>query len=806
MIIKKYSCKRFAGIKDQDINFEDHLNVILGPNEAGKSTLVEGLYSVLFKSSKLGYKKVEDIEFRDRFMPIQAGDSIDGEVIISDHTGDYRVTREWGTAPFSRMILPDSQTIKNEESIADYLKDVLVFGEGTYSSIVFSKQLYIKSAIEKIIQNKEAKGEVSSLLRKVVMELDGVSLDDLNQRINDEISRLLKHWDLEKNYPENNKGISNPYKVGNGEIIESFYTKENQRLAMKESLQAEALIEKIYKDTQKTEATLKDLADRKASMEIIEGDVVKRAMLEPQIKQISSELKEYSLINQEWPQCDMRLDQLAKEIAAIDTTIAKLEAERILANQVSAKNNLEEKMTKINDLNKNITETKRQIAESIDITKEDIESLDKNYHGMLTSEAKMKAGVMIGKLNRLPDGTTFLITKDLEEPVEISAGESFQANGYIKLESKDLIEIELKSGDLDFSELRNQYMEFKANLEALLTSLKAASVEEAKLNKERLDTQKRIMEAYIVKVDEQLNGETLDSLVQKIAGYGDLSQVRSLAEIDAEIKKINRSNIDVLSEQKSLSGKVQIWCEKYGNVDGLLDKIIEIRMSLKECEAQLKPLAPLPSEYDSADSFRQELSEIRKSYESTNTLLNTLRNNYLDAERKLPELTYEELSQSSEEEEALFQKRINRARKLLMIKAAFDETRRQMDTSSFTPVIQSFSQNLALLTNGSYQVTDIDNDFALRLEKDKQVDIPVNLLSAGTYDSVALALRLALLDNILGESKGFLILDDCLVDLDPDRKEKAAELIKNFANRHQVIFTTCSPETAGMLGGNLIKM
>ena len=80
-------------------------------------------------------------------MPIQAGDSIDGEVIISDHTGDYMVSSEWGSMPFSRMILPDSQVIKNEESITQFLKDVLVFGEGTYSSIVFSKQLYIKSAI-----------------------------------------------------------------------------------------------------------------------------------------------------------------------------------------------------------------------------------------------------------------------------------------------------------------------------------------------------------------------------------------------------------------------------------------------------------------------------------------------------------------------------------------------------------------------------------------------------------------------------------------------------------------------------------
>ena len=52
MIIKKYTCKRFAGIKDIDMEFENGLNVILGSNEAGKSTVVEGIHSVLFKSSK----------------------------------------------------------------------------------------------------------------------------------------------------------------------------------------------------------------------------------------------------------------------------------------------------------------------------------------------------------------------------------------------------------------------------------------------------------------------------------------------------------------------------------------------------------------------------------------------------------------------------------------------------------------------------------------------------------------------------------------------------------------------------------
>src|SRR5665648_496371 len=104
MIIKSYKCNRFAGIKDKSITFKDNLNVILGPNEAGKSTVVEGIYSVLFKSSKLGNRSTEDKEFKSRFMPIQSGDTIDGEVVISGGSGDYALSREWEKTHFRSLL------------------------------------------------------------------------------------------------------------------------------------------------------------------------------------------------------------------------------------------------------------------------------------------------------------------------------------------------------------------------------------------------------------------------------------------------------------------------------------------------------------------------------------------------------------------------------------------------------------------------------------------------------------------------------------------------------------------------------
>ena len=115
-------------------------------------------------------------------MPYPVGDSIDGEIEI-EHDGEtYTLSKEWGTEASSKLTMPNKVVIKNDLSIKDTLKDVYIYGEGTYSSVFFLKQYYLKEAINRIVENKEATGEISSLLRSTIMELDGVPLEDLEQK------------------------------------------------------------------------------------------------------------------------------------------------------------------------------------------------------------------------------------------------------------------------------------------------------------------------------------------------------------------------------------------------------------------------------------------------------------------------------------------------------------------------------------------------------------------------------------------------------------------------------------------------
>jgi len=79
-------------------------------------------------------------------------------------------------------------------------------------------------------------------------------------------------------------------------------------------------------------------------------------------------------------------------------------------------------------------------------------------------------------------------------------------------------------------------------------------------------------------------------------------------------------------------------------------------------------------------------------------------------------------------------------------------------------------------------------------------------LSAGTRDTLALALRLAMASYFLGKSDGFMLLDDPLVDMDPDRQKAAVKALQSFASSCQLVVFTCHPAAAELLGGNLVRL
>ncbi len=80
------------------------------------------------------------------------------------------------------------------------------------------------------------------------------------------------------------------------------------------------------------------------------------------------------------------------------------------------------------------------------------------------------------------------------------------------------------------------------------------------------------------------------------------------------------------------------------------------------------------------------------------------------------------------------------------------------------------------------------------------------LLSRGTQEQLYLALRLAYIRNHAAHARALpVIMDDVLVNFDPERAERTAEALLSLSQsgkRHQILFFTCHPHMADMLQKN----
>lgn len=144
-------------------------------------------------------------------------------------------------------------------------------------------------------------------------------------------------------------------------------------------------------------------------------------------------------------------------------------------------------------------------------------------------------------------------------------------------------------------------------------------------------------------------------------------------------------------------------------------------------------------------------------------------------------------------------------------KAIFDLAKRSFEEKSQPAVLKEGAHYFSLLTGGRYSRIhyEIENG-ALRVVSHKGQWKGIDELSRGTKEQLFLALRFGYIKTL--ESQLPLIMDDILVNFDPERTRNAANAILDLARTRQVLFLTCHPETKNVfeeasrkLKGNDIK-
>jgi uncharacterized protein YhaN len=118
-------------------------------------------------------------------------------------------------------------------------------------------------------------------------------------------------------------------------------------------------------------------------------------------------------------------------------------------------------------------------------------------------------------------------------------------------------------------------------------------------------------------------------------------------------------------------------------------------------------------------------------------------------------------------------------------------------------VVREAERIFATITAGGYERLSVPlGSSAIEVFDASARAKDTGLLSTGTAEQLYLALRLALIGQ-LGETGAALpvLMDDVFANFDPERKAGAAEAVAELARTRQVVVFTCHPETAEVLAG-----
>ncbi len=123
----------------------------------------------------------------------------------------------------------------------------------------------------------------------------------------------------------------------------------------------------------------------------------------------------------------------------------------------------------------------------------------------------------------------------------------------------------------------------------------------------------------------------------------------------------------------------------------------------------------------------------------------------------------------------------------------WEKSRKKIMTGAANVLDEEVSKQLSDITGGRYTKARFDKQnlsFEVFSEDKEAFVNPHRELSAGLRDQLYLAARFALLKFIFPEQKPLLILDEPFGTYDPQRRQKAGEMLVKLASVYQILLLT----------------
>jgi len=810
MKLSKVFLHPFAGIQKKTFEFENGLNVLLGPNEAGKSTVFQAVMHGLLTTTSLTRTKVEDI--MGSYFPAVGGDVIRvGLELRNAENYVIRIHKTWkkGNRNGSASLkLPDGSEITDEEEVQNQIDSLLPVSPATIRTILLANQSGLHRTMQEMKQEGKVRKELGNILRRNFMETGGVSVDRFRELLDQKYEEYFKRWNRQQQYPENNRGIKNPYKVGTGKVVEAYYKKEQLRLDLEEARRFEDDLDSLNETLNNLIAQQEEKKEKFEQLNPLKEGIQERQLKEQKLESAQEKKERFLHVSKKWPVFEDKMENLEPKLEANRKKLEELQQEQQKAQNKQKAEQLKQRITKIEELALQVEEAKNELKEAQKVTQEDLKKIRELQSDIRQLQTKIEAAKLTVRIESDSDQTLRYAEADQDEQnIESKKGQALEktASGGFTLKT-DGLTIKVFSGEGDLEDTIETLQTEKEELNSYLDDLEVESGQEAEsyagLYQKKENDLAQAKKAY----KNELGDQELEDLKEELEAYGDLSEVRDNEEITEDIVNTKTTLNQLKKEAEEAESKIEEWTEKYGSSDDVILKLAETSKLLKDLKSDLDDLPSLPEGYESSGEFIKEVEGLDKDIQKLKEQVFEKKQERTQLEAEAPDTSSEELQKLHEEAEAEFNRINSRAETLAQVREKSLELIESMDSDTYKGLETSFVKWLELMVGDRFSTVDMDSDMPTAFKTQEATSLTYNLLSHGTKDTVALSWRFALCEKFLDGGNGFVILDDPMVDIDPERREKVVKAINEFSEQYQTIVMTCHPDHAEELGTNSVAL
>ena len=748
MILQKLTLCPFAGFTHREVEFKSGLNVILGENEAGKSTLVKALKASLFETTSLGKRDLE--KFAHSYFPKGIADQAKTILVFESGKITYTLEKTWGAGKSSKLTSSEGASLNEDSVVQAKLNELLVLHRGSWEEVLFADQQKMSYTVESIQKNKDNINRIPTL-EGLGGGLDGdVPAQDLLTALQTLMTDYKLLWDFSAQGPKDNKGIKSPWQRGLGIILKAYYEAEKVKAEYDSLKELEVALDHTSNLIKNNNAELKLRKTSIDAMKLQQQNVLRHQELSNQKNTLEGQLAAMKSVMNEWPTKLAAQPMLEKNIAAIKDRITKLELESKNAQRRNEGASTLDKYKQLTDILANVEEIKTRLASNGNIETADVKRVHEYREAIAQANLELKAQKLEAEIHSSSEIT--IHTAQGTSPIEdigIKAGETKQieASGRVSFEWNG-VKISVKSALKPVDEI----------------------VETIELNEKAIES---ILDNY---------------------GLLAIPSTRSLDDIQTAYRAESSALSEATVDFNSNKDQIDLWETTYTDLGNLSVGYAKSHAAFDKLIEQLNAIPPLPEGFENAADYIKQLNELVEVQEIQAESNNQLINNLTRIQTQLDNFETDALSLEVQLEslQSKFQRKLQEYKALELAERKLKEIIEQNPHNPFADFETETASIFASLTGNRYTEILREGEAPVAVKMNNN-EIPTDLLSGGTAASLGLAVRLAYAKLYLKDLDGFFVLDDPFTEMDEERRLLATETLTQFASKKQTFFFTCHP-------------